>query len=178
MGGGRQVLDEAFRQGLAEQGAIGSLPARGGGSEVALACDMRICSDRARFGVPVARTLGNCLSLANLARLVDLIGPARTRDLMLTGRLIDADEALALGLATRVVPHASLGIEARAAALDLTTRARSTAVATKALLLRLRAHRSPPPGAGDDIVSACYGSDDFREGVAAFKERRKPRFAE
>ena len=50
-----------------------------------MACDLRICSERARFGVPVARTLGNCLSMANTARLVDLIGPALTRDLLLTG---------------------------------------------------------------------------------------------
>src|SRR5690606_27304586 len=148
----------------------------GGGCLIALACDLRVCSDRARFGVPVARTLGNCLSMANLARLVDLIGPARTGDLLLTGRLVEADEALALGLATRVVPAASLGLESRGAAIELASRATSTIVATKALLQRLRSHRRPPPGAGDDIVSACYASDDFREGVAAFNEGRKPRF--
>jgi enoyl-CoA hydratase/carnithine racemase len=75
----------------------------GGGCAIAIACDLRICSDRARFGVPVARTLGNCLSIANTARLVDVIGPARVKDLMLTGRLVDAAEALTIGLATRVV---------------------------------------------------------------------------
>ena len=148
----------------------------GGGCLIALACDLRVCSDRARFGVPVARTLGNCLSMANLARLVDLIGPARTRDLLLSGRLVDADEALALGLATRVVPAASLGLESRGLAMELASRATSTIVATKALLQQLRSHRRPPPGTGDDIVSACYASDDFREGVAAFNEKRKPRF--
>lgn len=148
----------------------------GGGCLIALACDLRVCSDRARFGVPVARTLGNCLSMANLARLVDLVGPARTRDLLLTGRLVEADEALALGLATRVVPAASLGLESRGLAIELASRAQSTIVATKALLQRLRRHRSPSPGAGDDIVAACYASEDFREGVAAFNEKRKPRF--
>ncbi len=148
----------------------------GGGCLLAMACDLRVCSDRARFGVPIARTLGNCLSMANLARLVDLVGPARTRDLLLTGRLVEADEALALGLATRVVPAASLGIESRGLALELIARARSTIVATKALMQRLRSHRLPAPGAGDDIVAACYESDEFCEGVGAFNEGRKPRF--
>jgi enoyl-CoA hydratase/carnithine racemase len=149
----------------------------GGGCLIALACDLRIVSDRARLGVPVARTLGNCLSMANLARLVDLVGPARTRDLLLTGRLVDADEALALGLATRVVPAAALGVESRALALELATRARSTIVATKTLLRRLRAHRVLPPGADEDVIAACYASDEFREGVAAFNEGRKPRWS-
>jgi enoyl-CoA hydratase/carnithine racemase len=151
-------------------------PAVGGGCMIAAACDLRLCSDRARFGVPVARTLGNCLSMANCARLADLVGPARVRDLLMTGRLVDAGAALALGLATRVVPVASLAPEVRATADDLATRARSTIVATKAVLRRLRDHRRPPPGAADDLIAACYASDDFREGVRAFKEGRPPTF--
>ena len=63
--------------------------AAGGGCAIALACDMRVCTPEARFGVPIARTLGNCLSAANYARLVDLIGPARTKDMLFTGRLIE-----------------------------------------------------------------------------------------
>lgn len=148
----------------------------GGGCLIALACDLRVCSDRARLGVPIARTLGNCLSLANLARLVDLVGPARTRELLLTGRLIAADEALALGLASRVVPAASLAGETRALAQELVLRATSTVAATKALLQRLRDHRRPAPGSADDVIAACYGSADFHEGVSAFAEGRKPRW--
>jgi enoyl-CoA hydratase/carnithine racemase len=148
----------------------------GGGCLIALACDLRVCSDRARFGVPVARTLGNCLSAANAARLVDLLGPARVRDLVLTGRLVDADEALRMGLATRVVPVPSLGLEARALARELATRARSTIVATKAVLRLVRDHRRPPPGAADAIIAECYASAEFREGVTAFAEGRKPDF--
>ena len=72
--------------------------AAGGGCAIALACDLRVCTPEAKFGVPIARTLGNCLSAANYARLVDLIGPARTKDLLFTGRLIDATEAASLGL--------------------------------------------------------------------------------
>ena len=148
----------------------------GGGCLIALACDLRVCSPRARFGVPVARTLGNCLSMANTARLVDLLGPARVRDLLLTGRLVDAAEALSLGLATRIVGPDTLSDEVRALALDLAKRAPSTVRATKELLRRLREFRTPPAGASDDVIARCYGSDDFREGVAAFREGRPPKF--
>jgi len=150
--------------------------AAGGGCAIAMACDLRICSERAKFGVPVARTLGNCLSMANTARMVDLIGLAKTRDLLLTGRMIDAREAANAGLASLVVPSAELEQEAFKIAAELSTRARSTIVATKAMLLRLREHRRPPAGAGDDIIRACYGSGEFREGVAAFLDGRRPNF--
>ncbi len=151
-------------------------PAVGGGCAIALACDFRVCSDRARFGVPVSRTLGNCLSIANTARMIDLIGVALTRDLLLSGRLMDAHEAYHRGLATVVLPVDQVEAETIAMAAELAARAASTVTATKAMLLRLRDHRRPPPGSADDILRACYGSDDFREGVAAFLERRKPRF--
>ena len=151
-------------------------PAVGGGCAIAVACDLRVCSDRVRFGMPIARTLGNCLSIANTARLVDLLGSARVRDLIITGRLIGADEALALGLATRVAAVDRLAEETRALASDLAARAPSTIAATKAMLQRLRDHRRPPAGSADDIIAACYASADFKEGVASFLEGRKPRW--
>jgi enoyl-CoA hydratase/carnithine racemase len=147
-------------------------PAVGGGCAIALACDLRLCSERARFGVPVARTLGNCLSAANLARLVDLVGHARALDVLFTARLIEAGEALQLGLATRVVPSESLDAEVARLAADLTQRASSTVQATKALLRRLRDERRP--AAADDIIAACYASQEFHEGVTAFLEGRRP----
>ncbi len=148
--------------------------AAGGGCAIAMACDLRICSERARFGVPVSRTLGNCLSMANTARMVDLIGPALTRDLLLTGRMIDAREAQAAGLASALVPSAQLEQETFKMAAELSTRACSTIAATKKMLTRLREHRRPPAGAGDDIIRECYASQEFREGVTAFLAGRKP----
>jgi enoyl-CoA hydratase/carnithine racemase len=150
--------------------------AAGGGCAIAMACDLRICSERARFGVPVSRTLGNCLSMHNTARMVDLLGPALTRDLLLTGRMMDAREAAAAGLAHAVVASAELPQHVMTLAAELSTRARTTVVATKAMLIRLRDHRRPPAGAADDIIRECYGSAEFKEGVQAFLAGRRPKF--
>ena len=151
-------------------------PAAGGGCAIAMACDLRICSERARFGVPVSRTLGNCLSMANTARMVDLIGPGRTRDLLLTGRLIDVHEARAAGLVNAIVASSDLSQETIKIAADLSTRARSTIAATKAMLQRLRDHRRPPAGTADDLIRMAYGSAEFKEGVESFFAGRKPNF--
>jgi enoyl-CoA hydratase/carnithine racemase len=148
--------------------------AAGGGCAIAMACDLRICSDRAKFGVPVARTVGNCLSIGNTARLIDLVGPTVAREMLLTGRMIDAREAMAVRLATIVVPQNMLQEEVWRQAAELTQRARSTIVATKKIMLRLRDHRRPPLGSDDDIIRECYSSPEFKEGVEAFLAGRKP----
>ncbi len=149
-------------------------PVAGGGLAIALACDLRICASSARFGIPIARTLGNCFSIANCARAVDLIGPAGLKELLLTGRFLDAQEALALGLATRVVADAAVADEVRKLAADLAVRAPLTIETTKAMMQRLRDHRRPPPA--DDLVARCYGSADFHEGISAFLAKRPPRW--
>lgn len=169
------VIDRLERVRVPTVAAIEGV-AVGGGCALAVACDLRVCADTAAFGVPVARTLGNCLSIENLARLVELVGAGRAADLLFTGRLVKAPEALAWGLASRVVPAADLDATARTLADDLAQRAASTLGATKVMLRRLREHRRPPPGSADDLVAACYASAEFREGVTAFAEKRPPRF--
>ncbi len=150
--------------------------AAGGGCAIAFACDMRVCTPQARFGVPIARTLGNCLSAANYARLVDLIGPARTKDILFTGRLIDAAEADTLGLVTRLAPFAELDAVVRSLAASMAANAPLTIRATKEAVRRIQAHRRIDPQLADDLITLCYTSADFREGVAAFLAKRPPEF--
>jgi enoyl-CoA hydratase/carnithine racemase len=150
--------------------------AAGGGCLIALACDLRVCSPAARFGVPIARTLGNCLSAANCARLVDLIGPARTRELLFTGRLLDAAEAASLGLVTRLAEPQALDAAVRALADTIVANAPLTIRATKEAVRRIAAVRRLEAGLDDDLTALCYGSQDFREGVSAFIDKRAPRF--
>jgi enoyl-CoA hydratase len=136
--------------------------AAGGGCAIAIACDLRMCSERAVFGVPIARSLGNVLSITNTARMVDVL---------LTGRLIDAEEARRCGLATEVIASDQLPNEVMKRAIDLATRKRSTVEATKATLLLLRDHRRPKLSAANDIVKECYASADFKDGVSSFVQK-------
>lgn len=150
--------------------------AAGGGCAIALACDMRVCAPEATFGVPIARTLGNCLSAANYARIVDLVGPARTKDILFTGRLLDADEAQGLGLVTRMAPRADLEAATRSLALSIAANAPLTLRATKEAVRRIQEHRRIPREMADDLILMCYTSADFQEGVAAFLAKRPPQF--
>lgn len=150
--------------------------AAGGGCAIAFACDLRVCGPDARFGMPIARTLGNCLSAANYARLVDLLGPARTKDLLFTARLLDVAEAQAIGLVTRVVPAVELDAAVRALAATVASNAPLTLRATKEAVRRIQEHRRIPQALADDLVTLCYGSDDFKEGVASFLAKRPARF--
>jgi enoyl-CoA hydratase/carnithine racemase len=153
-------------------------PAVGAGFAIALACDLRVCSTSAKFGVPIARTLGNALSIENCARLVEYIGPSLTKDVLITGRLLDAREAAAIGLVSRVVDPPALE-DAVNDLVDLIGRhAPLTIRAAKEALRRLSLRRDVDAEGFDSLVAACYGSADFREGVAAFLAKRRPRFGQ
>ena len=141
----------------------------GGGLAVASVCDFRIATPGTKFGVPIARTLGNCMSMKNCARLVGALGPAVAKRMLLLGDMVSAEEAHALGFVLDVV--APEGIEERVAALTdrLSRNAPITMRVSKEAIRR--AHKALAIE-GEDLVRETYGSDDFREGVRAFVEKR------
>jgi enoyl-CoA hydratase len=147
----------------------------GGGAAIAACCDMRIAAKTARFGFPVARTLGNCLSMGNFSRLVALIGPAHTKDLLFTARLVEAPEAKALGLIGEVVDdYAALRQRAEELVRTVAGNAPLTLQATKEAVRRLRPRLAE--GEGRDLLLMCYLSEDFREGMDAFLTKRPPQW--
>jgi enoyl-CoA hydratase/carnithine racemase len=148
--------------------------AAGGGCAIALTCDLRVATPDASFGIPIARTLGNCLSGASYSRLLDAMGPGAVKDMLFTGRLIGGTEAQALGIVTRLVPAVEIGNVVRGLASEIAANAPLTLRATKEMIRRILAKRRLPPGDDADMVEMCYTSADFREGVTAFLAKRKP----
>ena len=145
----------------------------GGGAGIAACCDIRIGTEATRIGFPIARTLGNCLSMSNISRLVSLIGPARTKDLIFKARLVEAPEALALGLLNEIVPDVeTLQRRAREMAQLVAGHAPLTMETAKEAVLRLR--RTLSREEGQDLILKAYMSEDFREGMEAFLNKRKP----
>jgi len=145
----------------------------GGGAAIAACCDMRIATRDARIGFPIARTLGNCLSMASVARLSALIGPARVKDLIFTARLLDAEEALRFGLVNEIVEDPVV-LRQRVGELagQIAGHAPLTMRATKEALRRLSQRLSREEG--EDLVLMCYMSRDFQEGLDAFLNKRPP----
>lgn len=136
---------------------------------IAGACDLRIAARGAKLGFPIARTLGNCLSMANYARLAALIGAGRVMEMIFTARLLEAEEAHAVGLVSEVLDdHPALMDRASELAHTLAGHAPLTLRATKEALRRIRHGRTD----GDDLVAMCYTSADFREGLEAFLAKR------
>jgi enoyl-CoA hydratase/carnithine racemase len=145
----------------------------GGGAGIAACCDLRIGTKTTKIGFPIARTLGNCLSMSNLSRLAALIGPARVKDLIFTARLVGADEAASLGLLNEVVEDvAALQRRSGELAALIASHAPLTLSATKQALVRLQHRLSREEG--EDLILMCYMSRDFREGLDAFLNKRQP----
>lgn len=141
----------------------------GGGLGLASVADVRLCNPAAKFGVPIARTLGNCLSISTLSVLAELLGRSRTADLLLTARMMPAEEALGCGFVTAVTDD----VDAELATLTgrLANQAPLTMWAVKEGLRRL--HQDG--GLDDeDIVKTVYGSEDFANAVRSFLNKEKP----
>ena len=144
--------------------------AMGGGLMIATACDLRIASPDARFGVPIARTVGNCLSMANIARLVAAFGPALVKRLLLLAETLTAEEAAAAGF-VEVFADNEIDGRAREICRRLGESAPLTMRATREAMRRLTTDGLP---SGDDLIRSVYGSADFKAGVAAFIAKRRP----
>jgi enoyl-CoA hydratase/carnithine racemase len=147
----------------------------GGAAVIAAACDLRIATRSLKYGFPIARTLANMLSAANIARVAALTGIGRAVDMLMTTRLMGADEALRIGLVSELVdgPEALIG-RAQALAAQITTQAPLTMRAAKEVVRRMREHAAK---VGDrDLIALCYGSADFQEGIDAFLTKRAAKF--
>lgn len=147
--------------------------ALGSALELACACDFQVAAETARLGMPVAR-LGIMLSPDFAKRIVALIGPTHTKYLLFTGRQLDASEAHAIGLVTRVVPAADLEDHALALAREMAGLSRHSLRAAKQSVFT--ALPAPVPGAEGKSPPYFIDEKDFREGVTAFLSKRRPRF--
>ena len=148
----------------------------GGGTAVAVCCDIRICNDSAKFGVPAAK-LGLGYGLGRAKPLVDLVGPAYAKEMFFTGRHFDAQEALRMGLVNRVVTDDALEATVQEMARTIAENAPLTVRCAKTVVGELlKDAQQRDVAAAERAVDACFASSDYREGQAAFMEKRKPRF--
>jgi enoyl-CoA hydratase/carnithine racemase len=137
----------------------------GGGLAIASVCDLRIATRSGRFAVPIARTLGNCLSMNTMSILVGQLGPARALDIVLRARVLDATEAHAAGFLAEICDADALDGTLAGVIDTLLNHAPLTMWAAKVAVARLRRASLPD---GDDLVTRAFGSEDFQRAVAAF----------
>ena len=146
----------------------------GGGLELAATCDLRVCGESSRFGVPVNR-LGLVVAYEEMKPLVDLVGKARALEIVLEGRVFGAGEALQMGLVNRVVPDDRVADEAYAMAGRIAAGAPLVARWHKRFANRLMDPAPLTPEERDEGY-ACFGTEDYAIGVEAFVAKRKPDF--
>ncbi|WP_433873556.1 enoyl-CoA hydratase/isomerase family protein [Saccharopolyspora sp. CA-218241] len=145
----------------------------GAGIALAAVCDLRVATTTARFGVPVARTLGNCLSMNTYSLLVHHLGPGRALDMLLRARLLGADEAHSAGFATELCDPAELTGTVDDLVTRLAGHAPLTMWAAKQAVRRLRLATLPD---GDDLVRTVFDSHDFHHGVRSFLDKTPPQW--
>jgi enoyl-CoA hydratase len=148
----------------------------GGGTAIAVGCDIRIAGENARFGVPAAK-LGLGYRFDGINRLASIVGPAYTAEVFFTARQFSAQEALQMGLVNRVLPDG----EVEQYVLDYANTIGANAPLTIAAVKRSLIEFNKDPAARDlartqRMVEACFASEDYKEGQAAFMEKRKPQF--
>jgi enoyl-CoA hydratase len=148
----------------------------GGGLGIALACDLRIAAEDARFGIPAAR-LGLGYRWAGVKKLVDLVGPAYAKEIFYTARQFAAAEAQGMGLVNRVVPRAELESQVRSYCTMIGDNAPLTLAAVKGVVAELGTpHAEIDRARCEELVRRCFSSADYTEGRRAFMEKRKPVF--
>ena len=169
------ALDKLERCAIPTIAAIAGV-CTGGAAVIAAACDLRIATRSLRYGFPIARTLANMLSAANIARVAALTGIGRAVDMLMTTRLMGADEALAVGLVSELSASPdALMQRAHALAAQITTQAPLTMRAGKEVVRRMRERAANVDDR--DLIALCYGSADFQEGIDAFLTKRTAKFA-
>ncbi|TQN35699.1 enoyl-CoA hydratase/carnithine racemase [Blastococcus colisei] len=141
----------------------------GGGLGIASVCDLRIATRSARFGIPIARTLGNCLSMNNYSLLINHLGPARTLDMLLRARLFSGEEAASAGFVAELCDDDQLQTATDGVVQTLLGHAPLSMWAAKEAVRRVRRATIPD---GDDIVTRVFGSEDFHTAVAAFATKQ------
>jgi len=145
----------------------------GGGLAIATVCDLRIATPGSRFGVPIARTLGNCLSVENMALLAAAFGISRTKKMLVLAENLTAEEALTAGFLAEIVAPEALDARVDELCARLVANAPVTMRVTKEGLRRLL-HAGLPDGL--DLIRECYGSRDFKIGVEAFMAKQQPQW--
>lgn len=146
----------------------------GGGLAIATACDFRLATPGSQLGVPIAKTLGNCLSVANVARLSAAFGPQRVKRMLMLAEMVGADEALACGYLHQIAEPSDIDAATQALVQRLTALAPVTQRVSKQALNLLVKHSAAPIQEAEDLIRQAYGSEDFHEGVNAFVAKRKP----